>query len=85
MYKTLNRVADATLPSHESEKSLADQFAFFFRKEIKKMRDTFTPFIPYQGMHGILLLVTQLVTCSLMEGCIPDAFKTAVVTPLIKN
>ena len=30
LHKTLNRVSDATLPSHESEKSLANQFASFF-------------------------------------------------------
>ena len=35
----------------------------------------------------IILLpsLTKLVNCSLIEGCIPDAFKTAVVTPLIKK
>ena len=32
LHKTLNRVSDATLPSHESEKSLADQFASFFEQ-----------------------------------------------------
>ena len=36
-------VSDATLPSHESEKSLADQFASFFSNKIKKIRDTFAP------------------------------------------
>ena len=30
LHKTMNKVSDATLPSHESEKSLADQFASFF-------------------------------------------------------
>ena len=43
LYKTLNRVFDATLPSHESEKSLADQFASFYSNKIKKIRDTFVP------------------------------------------
>ena len=33
LHKTLNRVSDATFPSHESEKSLADQFASFFFKQ----------------------------------------------------
>ena len=33
----------------------------------------------------LLLSLTKLVNCSLMEGCVPDAFKTAVVTPLIKK
>ena len=43
LHKTLNRVSDATLPSHESEKSLADQFASFFSNKIKKIRDNFAP------------------------------------------
>ena len=41
--KTLNRVTEMTLPSHESDKSLADQFAFFFLNKIKTIRDTFIP------------------------------------------
>ena len=32
-----------TLPFHESEKSLADQFASFFSNKINKIRDTFAP------------------------------------------
>ena len=28
---------------------------------------------------------TKLVNCSLMEGCVPDDFKTDIVTPLIQN
>ena len=43
LHKTLNRVSEVTLPSHECEKSLADQFASFFPNKIKKIRDTFTP------------------------------------------
>ena len=31
------------LPSHESEKSLPDQFASSFSNKIKKIRDTFAP------------------------------------------
>ena len=42
-HKTSKRVSDATLPSHESEKSLADQFASFFSNKIKKIRGTFIP------------------------------------------
>ena len=41
LHKTLNKVSDAALPSHESEKSLADQFASFFSNKIKKIRDNF--------------------------------------------
>ena len=43
LHKTLNRASDATLPLHESEKSLADQFASFFSNKIKKIRNTFAP------------------------------------------
>ena len=119
-----------TLPSHESEKSLADQFASFFSNKIQKMRDTFTPsgtenevhppshppkitvfrqvsedavgniiktsltkaclldpwltFLIKECMDILLPSLTKLVNCSLMEGCVPGAFKTAVVTPRIK-
>ena len=41
LHKTLNKVSGATLPSHESKKSLADQFASFFSNKIKKIRDNF--------------------------------------------
>ena len=40
LHKTLNRVSDATLPSHKSEKSLAD---LLFANKINKTRDTFAP------------------------------------------
>ena len=129
--KTLNRVSDATLPSHESEKSLADQFASFFSNKIKKIRDNFSPtgteydvhppsnppkitifrqvseeavdkiiktsptksclldplptFLIKECIDILLPSLTKLVNCSLMEGCVPDAFKSAVVTPLMKN
>ena len=33
----------------------------------------------------LLPLITKLVNYLLIEGCIPDAFKTAVVTALIKK
>ena len=39
--KTLNRVSEVTLPSHKSDKSLADQFAYNFLNKITKIRDTF--------------------------------------------
>ena len=32
-----------TLPSHESDKSLADQFASFFLNKIKIIKDSFVP------------------------------------------
>ena len=36
---------------------------------------------------GDILLpsITKLVNCSLMEGCVPDGFQTAVVTHLVKR
>ena len=33
----------------------------------------------------LLPSLTKLINCLLMEGCIPDAIITAVVTPLIKK
>ena len=41
--QTLNRVFEMTLPSHESDKPLADQFASFFLNKIKAIRETFVP------------------------------------------
>ena len=41
--KTLSRVSEVTLPRHESDKTLADQFASFFHNKIKTIRDTFIP------------------------------------------
>ena len=128
LHKTLNRVSDATLPSHESKTSLADQFASFSNK-IKKIRDNFAgteydvhppsdppkitvfrqvseeavdkiiktsptksclldpllTFLIKECIDILLPSLTKLVNCSLMEGCVPDAFKCAVVTPLIKK
>ena len=131
IHKTLNNVSDATLPHHESEKLLADQFASFFSNKIKKIRDNFAPsgteydihppsdppkiivfrqvseeavdkmikmstsksclldplptFLIKECIDILLPSLTKLVNCSLMEGCVPDAFKSAVVTPLIKK
>ena len=127
--KTLNRFSDATLPSHESVKSLADKFASFISNKIKKIIDNFASsgteydvnplsdppkitifrqvseeagdkiikasptksclldplliFLIKECIDILLPSLTKLVNCSLMEGCIPDAFKSAVVTPLI--
>ena len=131
LHKTLNKVSDAALPSHESKKSLADQFASFFSNKIKKIRDNFGSIGTENDIHPpsdppkinvfrqvseeaadkiikasptksclldplptflikecidiLLPSLTKLVNCSLMEGCVPDAFKSAVVTPLIKK
>ena len=131
LHKTLNKVSDATLPSHGSDKSLADQFASFFSNKIKKIRDNFASIGPDNDIHPpsdppkinvfrqvseeavdkiikttptksclldplptflikecidiLLPSLTKLVNCSLMEGYVPEAFKSAVVTPLIKK
>ena len=127
----MSRVSDAPLPSHESEKSLADQFSSFFSNKIKKIGDNFAPSATEYDVHTpsdprkitvfkqvseeavvkiiktsptksclldplptflikecidiLLPSLTKLVNCSAMEGCVPDAFKSAVVTPLIKK
>ena len=119
------------LPSHDSGKSLADQFASYFHNKIKTIRDTFIPSGIEKDVHPssdppkittftevpqdtvdkiirnsptksclldpwptflikecsdiLLPSITKLVNCSLMEGCVPDGFKTAVVSPLIKK
>ena len=51
LHKTLNRVSDAKLPSHEFKKSLADQFASFFSNKIKKIRDNFAPSATEYDVH----------------------------------
>ena len=53
-----------------SKSCLLDPWPTFL---IKKCIDTF------------LTSLTKLVNCLLMEGYVPDAFKTAAVTPLIKK
>ena len=129
--KTLNRVSEVTLPPHESDKALADQFASFFYNKIKKIRGTCIPSGTEEDVHPfsdppkitaftevpqdtvdkiirnsptksclldpwptflikeccdiLLPSITKLVNCSLMEGCIPDGFKTVVVSPFIKK
>ena len=51
LHKTLNRVFDATLPSHESKKSMTDQFASFFSNKIKKIRDNFASSVTVYHVH----------------------------------
>ena len=41
--KTLGRVSGMTLPPHDSDKALANQFASYFHNKIKIIRDTFIP------------------------------------------
>ena len=128
--KTLSRVSEVTFPPHESDKTLADQFASFFHNKIKTIRNTFIPsgtekdvrpsdppkitaftevpldtvdkiirnsptkscmldpwptFLIKECSDILLPSITKLVNCSLMEGCVPDGFKIAVVSPLLKK
>ena len=129
LHKTLNKVSDATLPSHESEKSLADQFASFFSNKIKTISDNFSSIGTENDIHPpsdppklnvfkqvseeavdkiiktsptksclldplptflikecidiLLPSLTKLVNCSLMEGCVPDAFKSCLLSLLL--
>ena len=41
LQKNLGRVSDMTLPPHDSDKALANQFASYFHNKIKTIRDTF--------------------------------------------
>ena len=47
--------------------------------------DPWPTFLIKECIDILLPSLTKLVNCSLMERCVPDAFKTAVVIPLIKK
>ena len=47
--------------------------------------DPWLTFLIKECIDILLPLLTKLVNCSLMEGCIPKAFNSAVATPLIKK
>ena len=47
--------------------------------------DLWLTFLIKECIDILLTSLTKLVNCSLMEGCVPDAFKTAVITSLIKK
>ena len=49
--KTLGRVSDMTLPPHDSDKALADQFASYFHNKIKTIIDTFIPSCIEMDVH----------------------------------
>ena len=49
------------------------------------MLDSLPTFLIKDCMYILLPSITKLVNCSLSEGLVPDGFKKAVVTPLIKN
>ena len=42
-----------TLPSYESDKSLAEKFVSVFLKKIKTIRDTFCPSDTENGVHPL--------------------------------
>ena len=56
----------------------------FLRRLLKKINPMPT-FLIKECIDILLPYLTKLVNCSHMEGCVPDAFKSAVVTPLIKK
>ena len=48
--------------------------------------DPWPTFLVFKECIDILLpSITRLVNCSLSEGVVPDEFKKAIVTPLIKK
>ena len=47
--------------------------------------DPWPTFLVKDCLNILLPSITKLVNCSLLEGAVPDGFKSAVVTPLIKK
>ena len=47
--------------------------------------DSWPTFLVKDCLDILLPSITKLVNCSLSEGAVPDGFKSAVVTPLIKK
>ena len=47
--------------------------------------DPWPTFLIKECIDILVQSLTKLVNCSLMEGCVPDTFTMAVVTPLIKK
>ena len=47
--------------------------------------DLWPTFLVKDCLDILLPSITKLVNCSLLEGAVPDGFKSAVVTPLIKK
>ena len=47
--------------------------------------DPWPTFLIKECSDILLPSITNLVNCSLMEGCVPDGFKTAVVSPITKK
>ena len=49
------------------------------------MLDPWPTFLIKECSDILLPSITKLVTYSLMEGCVPEGFKTAVVSPILKK
>ena len=47
--------------------------------------DPLPTFLTKECIDTLLPSITKLVNCSLDEGLVPDGFKKAIVTPLIKK
>ena len=47
------------------------------------MLDPWPTFLIKECSDILLPSITKLINCSLMEVCVPDGFKTAVVSPLV--
>ena len=50
-----------------------------------RLLDPWPTFLVKDCLDILLPSITKLVNCSLLEGAVPDGFKSAVVTPLIKK
>ena len=61
LHKTLNKVSDATLPSHESKKSLADQFAPSFPTKLRKLEITLVP-LALKMIFTLLQILQKLMS-----------------------
>ena len=88
----MNRVSEMTLPSHESDKSLADQFVSFFLKKIKTIRDTLvhsgTEKDVHPPSHSLKITtftevsegaIDKIIKNSHMKSCLMDPWPTFIV------
>ena len=96
LLKTLNRVSEVTLPWHESEKSLTDQFTSCLSNKIKKIRDTFAPSGTEYEVHPTLdppkitLFrevseddVGKIIKSSPTKSCLLDPWRTFLIKECI--
>ena len=81
-----------TFPSHESDKSLADQFASFFLNKSKRVRDTFVPTGTENYVHPPSNppqitaftqvsedMVGRIITNSPTKSCLMDPWPTFLI------